>query len=132
MSKPEAQIQIDLGSAAPVYRQIVDQLRTLLVEGTLAAGAELPGVRRLAVDLGIHFNTVAEAYRLLGEEGWLDVAHGRRVRVKARETPAGPDAAAADAFGRRLRQLVAEMRAAGLPTARIRRELAAIAEAIET
>ncbi len=109
----------------------MDQFRTLLVDGVLLPDTELPSVRRLALDLGVHFNTVAEAYRALSEEGWLDVAHGRRVRVKARTMPAGPDREAIDAFRQRLRQLVAEMRAAGLPAARIARELLLIAEVMK-
>jgi len=124
-------IQIDLGSATPVNRQIVDQLRTRLVEGTLAPGAVLPSVRRLAVDLGVHFNTVADAYRTLANEGWLDVAQGRSVRVVERAVPAaGPEAR--DLFRQRLRQLVAEARAAGMSPAILSRELAALAERMKS
>ena len=34
-------------------------------------------LRHVAVELGVHFNTVAEAYRQLAAEGWLDLKHGR-------------------------------------------------------
>ncbi|OFW11221.1 MAG: hypothetical protein A3H96_25605 [Acidobacteria bacterium RIFCSPLOWO2_02_FULL_67_36] len=130
MTQPP-RIQIDLGSATPVNRQIVDQLRTRLVEGTLAPGAVLPSVRRLAVDLGVHFNTVADAYRTLANEGWLDVAQGRSVRVVERAVPAaGPEAR--DLFRQRLRQLVAEARAAGMSPAILSRELAALAERMKS
>ncbi len=57
--------------------------------GLLPLGGERPSVRRLAMDLGVHFNTVGEAYRQLNEEGWLDLRHGRGARVierRARET----------------------------------------------
>ncbi len=110
----KAQLRIDLAASAPAYRQIVDQLRTMLVEGTLAPGEALPSVRRIAIDLGVHFNTVAEAYRTLSEEGWLDVSHGKSVRVRERAMPAPTDAAA-DSFRVRLRQLVAEVRARRSP-----------------
>jgi len=125
--KPDAQIRIDLDSATPVNRQIVDHLRTLLVAGALAPGDVLPSVRRLAIDLGIHFNTVADAYRMLADEGWLEVRHGQGVRVLARKAPAA-DAETLSAFQRRLRQLVAEVRAQGLPARSIARELAALAK----
>jgi len=120
----------DLDSAAPVNRQIVDQFRTLLVEGTVAPGDPLPSVRRLAIDLGVHFNTVADAYRTLAAEGWLDISHGRGVRVRKRKAPS-PDGEALPLFRRRLRQLVAEMRAQGLSTAIVARELASLMEALK-
>ena len=130
-----AQIRIDLNFAAPVNRQIVDQLRTLLVEGAVAPDDTLPSVRRLAIDLGVHFNTVADAYRTLAEEGWLEISHGRGVRVRKRQAPR-PDRETLDEtlahFRRRLRQLAAEMRAQGLSPAIIARELASLVEVLKS
>jgi GntR family transcriptional regulator len=124
-------IRIDLSSATPVYRQIVDQIRTCAVEGVLHSGDVLPSVRRLAIDLGVHFNTVAEAYRTLAEEGWIDVAHGKAARVRSRNAPAPPAAAEVEDFRQRLRHLIAEMRARGLSPARISRELLTLAEGLK-
>ena len=73
------QITVNLSSEIPVRRQIVDQLRAFLVQGQLTPGMELPSVRKLAIDLGVHFNTVAESYRLLADEGWLEIVHGRQI-----------------------------------------------------
>ena len=126
-----AKIRIDLDSAAPVTRQIVDHLRTLLVEGAIAPDDTLPSVRRLAIDLGVHFNTVADAYRTLAEEGWLEISHGRGVRVRKRQAPR-PDQETLATFRRRLRQLVAEMRAQGLSSAVIARELASLLEVVKS
>ena len=124
-----AQIRIDLDASTPVNRQIVDQIRMLLVEGTLPAGADLPSVRRLATDLGVHFATVADAYRTLAEEGWLEISHGRSARVLPRQTPvAGRDAS--ESFRRRLRQLIAEARSQGIPARTIAGELAALAKGV--
>lgn len=109
----EAQVRIDLSSPEPAYRQIAGQVRALIVEGALAPGATLPAVRRLAIDLGVHFNTVAEAYRQLAEEGHIDVSHGRVARVVARQAPpAEPEKVAQ--YQARLRNLLAEARSAGL------------------
>jgi GntR family transcriptional regulator len=130
-----AQIRIDLDSAAPVTRQIVDQLRTLLVEGAVAPDDTLPSVRRLAIDLGVHFNTVADAYRMLAEEGWLEISQGRGVRVRQRPAPHPGKQALEETlaiFRQRLRQLVAEMRAQGLSSAAVARELAALLEVIKS
>jgi DNA-binding transcriptional regulator YhcF (GntR family) len=79
-------------------------------------------VRRLAIDLGVHFNTVAEAYRQLAEEGLLEVSHGRAARVAARRA-GGPDRSAARQLRTRLRHLVAEMRASGMTTEKVRAEM---------
>src|SRR5436305_11634340 len=93
-------IKIDLSGDAPAYRQIVDALRHALVAGEIVPGHILPPVRQLAVDLGVHFNTVAEAYRILAAEGWLDLKRRRGALVLSRETPPLPDANAAGAFSR--------------------------------
>ena len=130
MSGGDTQIRIDLNSALPIYRQLVEQLRSYLVEGILKPGDQLPSVRRLAVDLGIHFNTVAQAYRALAEEGWLEVSHGRPVKVLSRSTPPA-DPEALETFRRQLRNLVAETRAMGVSPQRIGRELRALAEGVE-
>jgi len=125
-----AQIRINLDLATPVTRQIVDQLRTLFVEGALAPDDTLPSVRRLAIDLGVHFNTVADAYRTLAGEGWLEVSHGRGVRVRERRPPRA-DEETLGTFRRRLRQLVAEVRAQGLTPATVARELKSLMEGMK-
>jgi len=115
-------LQIDLASEIPAVRQIVDNLRVLLVEGKLAAGTTLPSVRRLGMELGVHFNTVAEAYRELADEGWLELQHGRGAVVKRRSvSPKKSDRL--EEFRTRLRGLVAQMRALGVPVDDIATEL---------
>ncbi|MEP6536104.1 MAG: GntR family transcriptional regulator [Bryobacteraceae bacterium] len=124
-------LKIDLGGDAPVYRQIVDALRHALVAGDIQPGHILPPVRQLAIDLGVHFNTVAEAYRILAAEGWLDLRRRRGALVLSRKAPARPDVVASSTFSRRLRELVAELRASGLSPAHIARELRSLAEGLE-
>jgi len=121
-------IRIDLASAVPAYRQIVDGLRTLLVQRDLAPGSRLPSVRRLAMELGVHFNTVGEAYRELAAEGWLDIRHGSGATVldRGKPEPVSPERLAE--FRGRLRNLVTQMRAAGVPGPRIAAELRSVME----
>jgi DNA-binding transcriptional regulator YhcF (GntR family) len=126
----QAQIRIDFEAAEPVVRQIAAQIRTHIVEGTLAPGEGLPSVRRLATDLAVHFNTVAEAYRMLADEGWLDVSHGRAARVIERLAPK-PTERTIGVFRDRLRHMLAEMRASGVTPARIRRELLSAMEVLD-
>jgi GntR family transcriptional regulator len=124
-------LRIDLKSSIPVYRQIVDGLRILLVNGDLKPGDQLPPVRRLSLDLGVHFNTVAEAYRTLAGEGWLDIARRSGARVRARSMPHRTDPAAVHNFQRRLRELVADVQARGFARGRIANELRRLAESLE-
>ena len=117
-------------SPVPAYRQIVDWFRTLLVSGELKPGTALPSVRRMASDLGVHFNTVAAAYRALADEGWLDLRHGRSARVIERRAPKA-DAEAVEEFGERLRSLAALMQARGVPVEKLRAELQAVAKELK-
>lgn len=123
-------LKIDASAPAPLVRQIVDQLRVLLVEGSLAPGTALPPVRRLATDLAVHFNTVAEAYRQLASEGWLDLRHGRGAIVTEREAPSASKREISG-YRQRLRELVSQMRAQGIPAGRIAAELKEIAEGMK-
>ena len=122
-------IRVNLQSPVPAQRQIVDALRVLLVEGQLLPGSALPSVRRLAMETGVHFNTVAEAYRQLAADGWLDLKHGRGAQVIERATPAA-GREQIESFRSRLRQMAAQMRSEGIPAARIAAELRAMAEAL--
>jgi DNA-binding transcriptional regulator YhcF (GntR family) len=123
-------LQINVDSETPAYRQIVDAVRSRLVGGELQPGDLLPPVRQLAADLGVHFNTVAEAYRILADEGWLDLRRRRGAVVLERKTPRA-DPAAVSNFSRRLREFIAEVQAGGIPAAAIARELRQLAEGLE-
>lgn len=121
MSSPIT-LRVDLDSETPAYRQIVDSMRILLIGRQLKPGDELPSVRRMATDLGVHFNTVAEAYRLLADEGWLDLRHGKGATVIQRSVPQ-PSPEQLEEFRRRLDGLAAEMLAHGASPQKIKSEL---------
>lgn len=124
-------LRIDLQSPIPVYRQIVDGLRILLVNGDFTPGHQLPPVRRMALDLGVHFNTVAEAYRTLEGEGWLEIGQRSGARVVSRDTPKSTDPQAEAAFQRRLQEMVAEVLSRGLARKHIASSLRMLASNLE-
>jgi GntR family transcriptional regulator len=70
------QFKLDLHTGVPVYRQIIDQVRSGMALGTLTAGDQLPTVRQMAVDLAINPNTVMRAYRELELGGFLETHQG--------------------------------------------------------
>jgi len=82
------------------------------------------------MELGVHFNTVAEAYRQLAAEGWLDLKHGRRAVVVPRVVPAVKNEAWTEDFRNRLRGIMAQMRSQGISTASLAAELRAIAREV--
>jgi GntR family transcriptional regulator len=69
----------------PVYRQIIDQVRTGMASCSLLAGDQLPTVRQLAVDLAINPNTVARAYRELELGGLLETHQGTGCFISAQK-----------------------------------------------
>jgi DNA-binding transcriptional regulator YhcF (GntR family) len=124
-------IRIDLAAPIPAYRQIANALRTLLVAGTFPVGEPLPTVRQLAIDLGVHHNTVAEAYRVLSEEGWLALRRRHGAIVLDRSRPSPPRQARASLL-RRLRELTAEAQSAGLAPGVIADAMRAVATQLAT
>jgi len=125
MPRQSPVLEIDLVSHLPVSEQIVRGLRATLLAGQFRPGDQLPSVRQLAMDLGVHHNTVAGAYRQLAEEGWLDLRRGRGATVIERPTPASTPRADAE-FRKALGEVVVKALAEGVPTDMVSRELSAL------
>ena len=70
-------IQIDLTSRVPIYEQICTNIIRLASAGVLKPGDKLLPVRSLASELGITPNTVAKAYKLLENDGYIVSNVGR-------------------------------------------------------
>lgn len=99
-------ITVDFESDVPVYRQIADELRGLVAREQLGDGDELPSVRRLGQLVGVNQNTVAKAYRILAEEGLLDLRHGAKARIRL---PSSSYRQADDDSERRLEDVVSRL-----------------------
>ena len=70
-------IQIITGGKVPIYRQVVDQIRSAIGSGSLAVGDPLPSVRALATELIVNPNTIAKAYTALVQDGVIESQRGR-------------------------------------------------------
>lgn len=68
---------IDYQSKLPLYEQIADRFRTLILRGVLPPRQQMPSVRSLAVELSINPNTIQKAYALLEQEGYIYPVRGR-------------------------------------------------------
>ncbi|MRR11734.1 GntR family transcriptional regulator [bacterium] len=80
---------LDTASGVPFYRQVIDQVLLAVADGRLAAGAQLPTVRQLAVDLSVNLNTVAKAYREMEIRGIVETQQGTGTFVARRPSPGG-------------------------------------------
>jgi GntR family transcriptional regulator len=69
-------VSIDLKSGVPIYRQIIDQVKSAIATGTLGPGDRLPTVRQLSVDLSVNPNTVSRAYNELELTGLVETQMG--------------------------------------------------------
>ena len=76
-------IRLDYRDARPIYEQVRDGLRSMMVTGVLAAGDKLPSVRSLATELAINPNTIQRAYAELEAEGYIYSVAGRGSFVSA-------------------------------------------------
>ena len=69
-------MKIDINSGIPIYLQIVTEVKNAALFGRYRHGDRIPPVRELALALRINPNTVAKAYRILQDEGWLESRPG--------------------------------------------------------
>jgi len=76
-------INISNASGEPIYLQIVNQIKTLILEGKLKEGDALPSMRNLATELRISFMTTKRAYEELERDGFIESYTGRGSFVMA-------------------------------------------------
>ena len=70
-------IQLNYRDSKPIYEQIKDGLRRLVVTGAVKKDEKLPSVRELATSLSINPNTIQKAYRELEQEGYIYTIAGK-------------------------------------------------------
>ncbi len=75
-------IHLDYRDTRPLYEQVRDGLRKLMVTGVLQPGDKLPSVRSLAMELAINPNTIQRAYGQLEAEGYVVSVSGKGTFVE--------------------------------------------------
>ena len=78
-------IQLNYRDSKPIYEQIKDGLRKLVISNSLSADEKLPSVRELAAKLAINPNTIQKAYRDLESEGYIYTVTGKGTIVAERK-----------------------------------------------
>ena len=79
-------LQLQPESHVPLYVQLRDQLRALVHAGDLRPGDRIPASRELALQLGVHRTTVANAYAELEAEGLIQGHVGRGTFIRGKGT----------------------------------------------
>lgn len=70
-------IQLNYRDARPIYEQVKDGFRRLIIQGVVETDEKLPSVRELATSLTINPNTIQRAYRELEQEGYVYTVPGK-------------------------------------------------------
>ena len=100
-------LTLNYRDSRPIYEQIKDGLRRLIVTGAIAPDEKLPSVRSLAMDLAINPNTIQRAYAELEGEGFIYSVPGKGsfAQLQADSTRARKEELMA-----KVRELVQELR----------------------
>lgn len=103
-------ISLNYRDASPIYEQIKNGLKRLIVTGAMKEGDKLPSVRALATELAINPNTIQKAYNELENEGYIYSVPGKGSfasgEIKA-------DEHRKKELKQRIRELIAELRFLG-------------------
>jgi GntR family transcriptional regulator len=113
-------VELNYRDSRPIYEQVKDGFKKLILSGVLKEGDRLPSVRELSTQLAVNPNTIQRAYRELETEGCV-------CSVPARGTFAASPQALREgkkaALMQTLRETAAALRALGVPEEELRRGL---------
>ena len=76
-------IILNHSSMVPIYEQLMEQIKSDIIQSELKEGEALPSVRTLAGELRISALTIKKAYDKLEEEGFVTTVHGKGTYVSA-------------------------------------------------
>ena len=104
-------ISLNYRDSRPIYEQIKDGLRKLIVTGAMAPDEKLPSVRALATQLSINPNTIQRAYNELEGEGYIYSVPGKGSFAAGNDSA---DEARRKELLEKLRELAAELKYLGV------------------
>jgi GntR family transcriptional regulator len=76
-------IELDIRSRQPIYEQLVEKIKRLIMTGVMKSDEQFPSVRQLATQLTINPNTIQKAYRELEQQGYIYSLPGKGSFVSA-------------------------------------------------
>ena len=105
-------VSLNYRDSRPIYEQIKDGLRKLIVTGAMGPDEKLPSVRAMATQLSINPNTIQRAYNELEGEGYIYSVPGKGSFASG---SAGADEARRKELMGKARELLAELKYLGVP-----------------
>lgn len=70
-------IILDYRDSRPIYEQVVEKFKLLILKGALTQDEKMPSVRNLAMELSINPNTIQRAYATLESQGYIYTVKGK-------------------------------------------------------
>ena len=110
----EEMITLDYADKRPIYEQIKEKIRELIISGVMKAHDKIPSVRELAANLSINPNTIQKAYRELENEGYIYSVAAKGSFVSPREETENMKAGRAEELLKILRRNVEELKFLGI------------------
>ena len=107
-------ISLNYRDSRPIYEQIRDGLRKLIVTGALSADEKLPSVRALAAQLAINPNTIQRAYMELEQQGLICPVYSVPGKGSFAAANAAADSARRAELLTQVRELLSELRYLGV------------------
>ena len=104
-------ININYRDRRPIFEQVKDGVRNLIISGVLKEGERMPSVRDLASQLAINPNTIQRAYRELEIDGYICTVPGKGSFVSQRDEAAEKRRAE---LREKMSEIVRELRHAGI------------------
>lgn len=104
-------LHLDYRDPRPIYEQVKEGLKRLILTGGLAEGEKLPSVRVMAASLAINPNTIQRAYEALEQEGFICSVAGKGSFAAK---PQGGDPARLEKLWRQLEEAAAELLFSGV------------------
>jgi GntR family transcriptional regulator len=107
--------ELDIRSRKPIYEQLLEKLKEMIIRKELEPDEKLPSVRTLSQELSINPNTIQKAYRELEQSGYIYTIQGKGNFVAPRETV--PNTTKLTALKKEISPLLAEAIFLGLTEA---------------
>lgn len=112
-------VQVDMESATPVFRQLAEQVKAAVARGAIRPGEAIPSVRQMAGIALVNPNTVTKAYRELEYEGVIYTRRGLGVFV-AEDAVEKCTSGRREELRKRLNEIAVEARQAGISLEELR------------
>lgn len=102
-------IELDYHSKKPIYEQIIEEIKLLVIKGYLSPGDSIPSVRKMAQTLNITPSTVAKAYQELERQKVIETIRAKGTFISSTPDMA-PDQEALEKIRRKIQSEIIELK----------------------